>query len=273
MYNKEDKREKGFKDVDALVVGIDRDTVNRYCKENRLILNECYSSVIEVIDSKKRTPIVIKETGYEGREREFYLYKIGIKREIILIDGEMDDLTLYMINKEKEYRYETNIRRRDEKGFKGGYTGGFIPYGYYYKNKGLYMDDYESFIVKFVFYRHSQGCSVTGITKELNLRKFKNRNGNPFNSCSIYSILDNKRFYQGYTVYKGKEVKGDYVGILEDSEALLTEEWKNRVFDCATEARISKHRERYHSENSVPNEIKPYILVGTERGKKVRRDV
>lgn len=272
MYNKEDKREKGFKDVDVLLVGVDRDTAIRYCKENRLIPNEYYNDVIEVLDDTRKTPILIKDTGYSERDNEFYLYKIGVKRGIILMDGEMDETTLYMIEKEREYRNLTNVRRRDKRGYDGGYTGGFVPYGYYHKDKKLYIDDYESFIVKFVFYRHSQGCSLNGITKELNLRKFKNRNGNNFSVCSISNIIDNKRFYQGYTTYKGKEVKGEYTGILEDSEALLTEEWKNRVFDSATEARISKHRDRYHSENSVPNEIKPYILIGEERGKKVRRD-
>lgn len=273
MFNKEDKREKGFKDVDTLLVGTDKDTVIRYCKENRLIPNEWYNSVDEVLDGKRRIPLLIKETGYSGRDNEYFLYKIGIKRDIILMEGEIDETTAYMIAKDREYQKATNIRRRDKKGYEGKFTGGFIPYGYYLKDKKLLMDDYESFIVKFVFYRYSQGCSMCGITKELNLRKFKNRNGNPFAVCSIENILENKRFYQGYTRYKGREVKGDYIGILEDSETLLTEEWKNRVFDCATEARISRHRERYHSENSVPNEIKPYILVGTERGKKVRRDV
>ena len=84
--------------------------------------------------------------------------------------------------------------------------------------------------------------------------------------------IKNKRVYQGYVIYKGEEVKGNFAGILEDTEELLTKEWKERVFDSATEARISEHRKRYHSEMSVPNEIKPYILVGEERGKKGRRD-
>lgn len=273
MATYEEKRDKGFIDVVGLLIGIDEDALYRYCVENRLILRDCYDTVEEVMNSKGKTPVVIKELGIDGYEKEFVLFKLIVKRGVILIDGEINELTAYIGNREREYQRETMQKTRDAKGYNGGYVGGYIPYGYYHKDKKLYIDDYESFIVKFVFYRHSQGCSVSGITKELNLRKFKNRNGNKFTTTSVKGILDKKRLYQGYTTYKGKEVKAEFRGILEDTADLLTDEWKNRVFDAATEARISKHRERYHSENSVPNSIKPYILVGEDGAKKKgRRD-
>jgi hypothetical protein len=238
MSGYDEMRKKGFRDVCGLLIGIDDKEMYRYCMENRLLLRRCYEDIDELMRSKERFPVVIKELGIDGYEREFIIYKVRLVREIILIDGKINPLIEYISKREREYRSEIMQKKKNELGERGGYIGGFVPYGYYHKDKKLYIDDYESFVVKFVFYRYSQGCSCGGIAKELTLRGFKNRNGNPFRACSVQNIIDNKRLYQGYRTYKGMEVKGEHKGILEDSERLLTEEWKNRVFDAQTEARI-----------------------------------
>ena len=148
MANKEEKREKGFKDVDVLLIGWTKEEVIVYCKINRLIPNEYYGSTIELLDSKRKTPVLIKEMEYSGLEREYFIFKIGAKRDVI---GEIEETTKYFIERERQYVHDTNIRRKDQKGYAGGYTGGFVPYGYYLKDKKLYIDEYESFIVKFMF--------------------------------------------------------------------------------------------------------------------------
>ena len=264
MATNEEKREKGF--IDADVYGIDESDIHRYFMENRLIVRKVYNNLEDVVYSKDRTPIVLV-----GDIDDYWLYKIGVKREIL--GREIPEWIKEFSRKEREYQKEFNRRGRSAKGEKGGYLGGYVPYGYYSVNKKLYIDDYESFVVKFVYYRYSQGCSLSGIAKELNLRGFRNRNDREFATASISCIIKNERFYQGYTTFEGKEIKGDYKGILEDTKELLTEEWKKRVFDSAAEARIAKHRERSHSENSVPHEIKPYIVVDTKPKNKRRRDV
>lgn len=269
MATYEEMRDKGFIDVD--LYGIE-DT-HRFCMENRLIPNEIYTDIESLIYSNRKTPVVIKDKGMLGKDYEYLLFKIGTKREIMLVGDTVPEWILRFSELDRAYERERAKRNKKAKALKGGYLGGYVPYGYYVANKKLYVDDYESFIVKFVYYRYSLGCSLNGIAKELSLRGFRNRKDKPFGAGSIDKIIKNKRFYQGYTTVDGKEVKGDYSPILEENGDVLTKEWKERVFDSATEARISEHRKKHHSENSVPHEIRPYILVGTEPKKKGRRDV
>lgn len=267
MASYEIMRDKGFIDVDLL--GIEKS--HSYGMENRYIIHTEYTDVEDVMHKKGERPIVIDSVKTLGEDWEYKMFKILTKREVILEEGEIPEWIINFSRCEKKYLNEKTKRSRAAKGEKGGYLGGRVPYGYYNVNKKLYIDDYESFVVKFVFYRYSQGCSLNGIAKELTLRGFRNRSGREFAAASIDSIISNKRLYQGFVTFEGKEVKGQFRGILEDTEELLTEEWKNRVFDSAIEARISEHRKQRHSEMSVPHEIKPYILVGTEPKKKNRR--
>lgn len=261
----EDRRKKGFIDVDGYG---DEGELYRWCVEHRLILRDVYEDFNDVLYGKGGRPIVLS-----GEFDDFTLYKIGTRREFILKDGEIPEWLIEFIKREKEYQREFIKRAREKKKGSGEYAGGNAPYGYYAVNKSLHIDDYESFVVKFIFYRDSQGCSHYGIAKELNLRGFRNRKGNKFQTVNVDKIVENKRLYQGYITYDGVESRAKFRGILEDSEELLTEEWKNRVFDAQAEARIEEHRRRHHSENSVPHEIRPYILVGNEPKKKGRRNL
>ena len=265
MATYDEMREKGFRDVYGIG---DRDTLRRYCMNNRLLLTEIVDKDTLLYEKTERIPVVvgIELTAYE-------MFRIGIKNEIILIDGEVNPLIKEISEGERPYQSDKAKRNREKKQKRGGYVGGFIPYGYYSNNKKLYVDDYESFIVKFVFYRRSQNCSLEMIAKELNLRHFKNRNGNDFKSGSIESILNNKRFYQGYASFNGEEVKGEHRAILEEGESVLSKEFINKVFDTAIEAKINEHRKKYHGDLSVPQEIHPWIVVDDrdEAKKKIRR--
>lgn len=249
----EEYRANGFKEVWGIG---DRDLIRRFCYAERLYLTKIVDLDTALYDANKPEGFVI-ETDF-GIDKKYIAFKLGCRGFVKFIDGYSDEEVEYFIKKEKEYWQRARTVGREKKKESGKYMGGVVPYGYYVLKKKLYIEEYEAFVVKFVFYRFSMGCSYGGIAKELNLRKFKNRNGNPFKAGSIKSIIDNKRLYQGYFTYGDKEVKGDFKGILEDSEELLTKDWVNRVFDEATEARIAKYRETYHRQ--APNEVKPYIV-------------
>lgn len=246
-------RANGYKEVWGIG---DKDLIRRFCNAERLLLTKVVDIDTALYDANKPEGFVIEEDL--GEDRKFLAYKLGCRGFVKFLDGYSDPEVDYFIKREKEYWKRARSVGREKKRESGKYMGGVVPYGYYVLKKKLYIEEYEAFVVKFVFYRFSMGCSYGGIAKELNLRKFKNRNGNPFKAGSIKSIIENRRLYQGYFTYGGKEVKGDFTGILEDSEELLTKEWVNRVFDEATEARIAKHKEEYH--RKAPAEIKPYIL-------------
>ena len=269
------KKEECIKNGFRVVWGIgNRDTLNRFCKRERLYLEKVVD--VDTALYEKEYPEGFVLDGFEEREREYLRYKLGCRGFVVCTDGSDNPLIDYFVEREKEYWKKARIRGKEKRRESGKFMGGQIPYGYYKANKKLYVEEYESFVVKFCFYRFSQGCGYAGIAKELNLRKFRNRNGNPFKAGSIQNIIENKRLYQGYFTYDGVEVKGDFKGILEDSEELLTKEWKNRVFDEATEAKIAEHAKKYHK--VAPNEIRPYIIAddhldGQIKARRVRRGI
>lgn len=255
----EEYRANGFKEVWGIG---DKDLIRRFCSRERMFLTKVVDIDTALYSAEKPEGFVIGCEFENEYEKKYIAYKLGCRGFVRFLNGDDDPEVDYFIKREKEYWNKARTIGRDKKRESGKYMGGVVPYGYYVLKKKLYIEEYEAFVVKFVFYRFSMGCSYGGIAKELNLRKFKNRNGNPFKAGSIKSIIDNKRLYQGYFTYGDKEVKGDFKGILEDSEELLTKDWTNRVFDEATEAKITKYRETYHRQ--APNEVKPYI-VGEDR--------
>ena len=105
---------------------------------------------------------------------------------------------------------------RNIKANKGGYSGGKAPYGYEIIDGKLTINEEEKAIVELVYALREDGLSMTKIADELASENVLTRKGKPIWSTStIKSILDNKRFYQGYYQYGNcNEVIGDYVPIL-----------------------------------------------------------
>lgn len=265
-------RANGFKEVWGIG---DKDLIRRFCNAERYYLTKVVDLDTALYGDEKPEGYVIG-IKLEEKERLYIEYKLGCKGFVRFLDGENSDLMAYFAKREKKYWDRAREIGREKRKRSGAFIGGVVPYGYYLVKKKLYVEEYEAFVVKFVFYRFSQGCGYGGIARELNLRGFKNRNGNPFKAGSIESILKNKRLYQGYFTYKGEEIKGDFKGILEDSEEILTRDWINRVFDKETEAKIAKYREMYHK--SAPKEVKPYVIAedrfdGRAKIREVKREV
>ena len=265
----DDYRQAGFREVWGIG---DTESLRRFCKGERLLLTKTVD-IETALYSKERPEGFVIGIELEEYEKEYIGYKLGCRGFVLFMDGTDNPLIDYFVKREKEYWDRAREIGRQKRKESGGFVGGTCPYGYYVTKKKLYVDKYESFIVKFAFYRYSQGCKFSGIAKELNLRGFKNRNGNPFKSGSIESIIKNKRLYQGYFTHNGEEIKGDFRGILEDSEELLTEDWKKRVFDAETEAKIAEHEKRLKGDRAVPLVVHPYIIADDrdEAKKKVRR--
>lgn len=265
----EEYKANGYREVWGIG---DTDTLLKFCKRERLLLTQVVDLDTALYSKDKPEGFVI---GIDlGKyEKEYIGYKLGCRGFVMFIEEANVDLINYFVKREKEYWDRAREIGRKNKRESGGFVGGVAPYGYYVLKKKLFIDKYEAFVIKFIFYRYSQGCGYGGIAKELNLRGFKNRNGNPFKAGSVESILKNRRFYQGYYTYDGNEIKGDFKGILEDSEELLTKEWKKRVFDAETEAKIAEHEKRLRGDRAVPMEIHPYIVAKDrqEARKKVRR--
>ena len=241
--SREDLLEGGFKEVWLYTTPEDKKEMEFVCFDRRLLIGKTFIGeegmdclLYEKLDNKK--PLVIK--SYIGDFETFKLLQRGF--DIRYFDGSDISRMMEMVRRETKWRTEIANRGKEKKKLDGQFVGSVAPYGYYALKKKLYVDTYESFIVKFVFYRTTQGCDKKGIAKELNLRGFKTRQDGKFNSENIDNILKQKRFYQGFYEYKGVEVKGRYAPILRENDRLLTEEFRDKIFDEETEARISRNR-------------------------------
>ena len=273
----ETKRANGFSPAYIYYTNVeDRRLVKGYCMEHRLWIMKESSDLIGLLyaDSleKKCDTLVVSSLSVlgEGDEGIFNRYILGTRGFLNIrpVDGVIDDkeeMISVFVRKEREYRTNKvwNIKKKaiDD----GKYCGGRLPYGYYAMSKQLFVDKYESFIVKFIFYRLSQGCSEYGIMKELNLRGFHNRAGKPFMTGSIHSIVQRKRFYQGYLrTYDGGEVKGNFTPLI-DEDGLVSKDYIKRHFDEETEKRIAQSRRLAKQSTEFHYHVAPYMLE-KERG-------
>lgn len=228
---------------------------------------------------KKTETLVIYDIDVlgEGYEGLFHRYILGTRgfldiRTIIPFKDEYKEMMEVFVRKEREIRTDRMERIKWKSREDGHYCGGRLPYGYYSMSGRLFVDKYESFVVKFIFHRLEQGASFYAVGKELNLRGFHNRSGKPFTTSSIISISKRKRFFQGYlTTQDGREVKGDFTPLLSEEGDLVSSAWVNEHFDTETEERIAKSK-RLAKEYDKRYYVTPY-LVEKKDGKVTRKKV
>lgn len=94
----------------------------------------------------------------------------------------------------------------------GGYAGGRVPLGYYVDNGLLKIDEFEKPIVEYIFKldntANEKGYRTTyrDVAELVNKKGYRQRNGKIFTVGTVYQIIKNRKFYQGYYKY-GKDSK------------------------------------------------------------------
>jgi site-specific DNA recombinase len=99
---------------------------------------------------------------------------------------------------------ERLLKGRQERVRRGNFSGGNPPYGYRTENKGLIPDSGEAAIVQEIVRLDACGMSVTGITDELNTKDNKRRNGKPWTTRQVRTILSRSELYERGKVHYGK---------------------------------------------------------------------
>lgn len=262
-------------------------SIRDYCMENRYSIETIYSDIggdnrlndvmyAEKMKCKPKILIVpaVKDMQSEGLElsyREFLIAQRGFR--IIFIDGSaMDETAVFFAKRESEIRVKRMDVGRDRLAREGIFPNGRNPYGYYAMDTKLYVDKYEAFIVRFIFYRRSQGCSYYMIATELNQRNFVNRNNSSFFPMSIENVVRRKRFYQGYFTYLGEERKGKHTPLLsEDEECLWGEEFEKRILDEESEAKLQRLKDKTGRSVGKPPKVKPFIVLEDKPREKAKR--
>lgn len=270
---KEDMRNNGFVDVYVYIYAeteeellLRRNEAHRYCVEHRYIpeyktdigeKEELERIIYDKVLEKEKSKFIVYRHEDLGEDWLNILFTIGLRGyEIEGIDGyRLPDEIEYLIEAQRELYRKRIVYGRMRKVNAGGWISR-PPYGYKRKGDSLVLDSYESFIVRFAFYRRSQGCSLQGIAHELRLRGFKNRNGRQFSKMTIKNILDNADFYKGKIIFCGEVHDGKHPRLLKE-DGTVDMEYINNHFDTEKEKEII----RANSEKLPPEMITPYIKV------------
>ena len=142
--------------------------IRDYCMENRYSIEKIYSDVgsdkrlndvlyAEIMKCKPKILIVpsVSDMQCDGLELSYRSYLIAQRGfKIIYMDGTpMDEIASYFALRESEIRVRRMDAGKDRKAKAGLAPNGRNPYGYYMVDGKLYMDKYEAFVVRFMFYQ------------------------------------------------------------------------------------------------------------------------
>jgi site-specific DNA recombinase len=112
--------------------------------------------------------------------------------------------------------YERLSKGKRKKASEGGYTGGWIPYGYRRTNDGtIAVVPEEAAVVERIFGWAAGGRSLPSIAKALREEKVPTRNGGAWRPSTIQGMLRN-RFYTGRVEYEGAVMRAPHDAIVSD---------------------------------------------------------
>jgi DNA invertase Pin-like site-specific DNA recombinase len=112
--------------------------------------------------------------------------------------------------------YERLSKGKRKKAAEGGYTGGWLPYGYQRTDDGtIAVVPEEAAVVKRIFRWAAEGRSLLCIAKALHEEKAPTRNGGTWRPSTIHGMLRN-RFYTSRVEFDGKLIRGRHDAIVSD---------------------------------------------------------
>lgn len=173
--------------------------------------------------------IVYKHDRVARRLELFFYYLFVLKRKGIELHSVYDDLNLdspqnkfmvstlvFVAEMERENIKLRTMAGKNIKAQQGGFCGGQIPYGYTTNHGVLQKSDVESPIVKMIFEMRGRGMTLQAICDYLNDSGSQSKSGKAWKTPSVYSILNNKKFYQGYKRFNDSWVLGNHERIIDD---------------------------------------------------------
>lgn len=112
--------------------------------------------------------------------------------------------------------YERLSKGKRKKASEGGYTGGWIPYGYRRSDDGtIAVVPDEAAVVERIFRWAAEGRSLPSIAKALRHENAPTRNGGAWRPSTIRGMLRN-RFYTGRVEYDGAVIHARHDAIVSD---------------------------------------------------------
>ena len=115
-----------------------------------------------------------------------------------------------------------------EKAAAGGYTGGWIAYGYKWNNGDIVVVKKQAAVVRRIFKWRAEGKSIRGIARTLNKENVQTQRGGKWAVSTLRRILRNP-FYTGRIVFEGRLIPGQHTAIISDE--LFTAVNKEHTWD------------------------------------------
>lgn len=234
---------------DKFGIEAQKQAILKYAKENNFVVVEWLKDVVS--GAKEQRPawdsilykddiaqppydaiIVYKHDRVARRLELFFYYLFVLKRKGIELHSVFDDLNLdspqnkfmvstlvFVAEMERENIKIRTMAGKNVKAQQGGFCGGQIPYGYTTNHGVLQKSDIESPIVQIIFeMRENQKATLQAIVDYLNDSGVVSKNGKKWTIPSVYSILNNKKFYQGYKKWQDGWVLGNHERIIDDED-------------------------------------------------------
>ena len=167
----------------------------------------------------KKCPVVFNYAPADEREYDYLYFAMlyrGFSEIYFVNEHEVSELTKYITQRAKDDLTSKILVGRKERIERGESLFTRCPYGYEYHRGKLRVNEYEAFIVKYVFYRKMQGAGNKQIAGELSARGFHNRKGGLIYVRNVEHILEHKKIYQGYISYLGKMYYGNHTHLIDD---------------------------------------------------------
>ncbi|QAT61002.1 recombinase family protein [Acidilutibacter cellobiosedens] len=160
---------------------------------------------------------------------------------------------------ERENIIEQTMNGRKEKARQGGWNGGFAPYGYYLKDKNLFIQEEEAEVIRIIYDKFANTeMGYGGVAQYLNLqgiKKIQRQNGklSEWSGHLVRQILDNPVYYGKIAFGRRarEKVKGtknqyrqawqeEYIVADGKHEAIISEELWNKVREKRIETGIKQ---------------------------------
>ena len=168
---------------------------------------------------------------------------------------------------ERENIIEQTMNGRKEKARQGGWNGGFAPYGYYLKDKQLYIQENEAEAIRIIFDKYVNGnMGFYKIANYLNLQgiqKIKRANGtlSQWSTHFVRMIIDNP-VYSGKIAF-GRRTREKVKGSKNEYRQVHQEEYI--LADGQHEAIISEELWQKAHEKRVITGVKAPSKIGRDR--------
>lgn len=185
--------------------------------------------------------IVYKLDRFARNRYDSAIYKAKLKKYGVTVLSAMEQISdtpegiiLESVLEGMAEYYSANLSQNVKRGIKVAlqnktFIGGTPPYGYFVKNKNVYIDEKKAPAVKYIFSQYANGVSKREIIKSLNEKGFRTSNGSRFVLNSLSHILNNKK-YIGIQEVCGEEYEGIFPPLIDKD-----------IFDKASK-QLEKHK-------------------------------